>query len=413
MKKIMRILGLMAVGAVMVSCSSDGPESPVKVKALEPTAGMYDFVAAQNEAAFGMFADLYTHADGLGEADRLAYSPLSFSMVFSLVANGAEGETLNEMMKGLNCQDMTLESVNGFCAEMTRNFSGIDPAVSVAFANSVWIDKSLSVAPAFRAQVKKYYESAILSSDFSSLEAPRAINDWIYDHTNGCISEYFDPDNVLDFNTAIVNTLYFKAPWTNKFDKVNTRQEAFCDLECNSRMTPMMSSERKLDYAETDEALIASLGMGGDADSPTFTFSMIMPRETKNFRSMVAGMENAWFQDLRRHMTEREMVLKMPRFSVESSTDLDAILKKKGITLPFDNVNARFNVIDGQNWHIGGISQKVVFSADEDGAKAAAATVTEGSTGIPQTLEFNRPFVYVVTENATGVILFMGVVTSL
>ena len=174
----------------------------------------------------------------------------------------------------------------------------------------------------------------------------------------------------------------------------------------------MMSSERDFDYAETDEALIASLEMGGEADSPTFTFSMIMPNDTRNFKSMIVGMDYAKFQSLRRQMSRNTITIKMPRFSVESSIRLDGILKNKGIALPFDNANARFNVIDGQNWYINGISQKVVFSADEEGATAAAATIVGGSTGIPEILEFNRPFVYIVTENATGAILFMGVVTS-
>lgn len=412
MTTIKQFLGLLAIGVVMAGCSSDAPDAPVREKTLEPNAEMREFVAAQNEAAFGMFADLYTRAEALGEADKLAYSPLSFSTVFSLVANGAEGETLSQMMEGLNCRNMSLESVNGFCAEMTRNFSRIDPAVTVAFANSVWTDKNLTVAPAFRAQVEKYYDSAILSSDFSSLEAPRAINGWISDHTEGCIPQYLDPDKVLDAKTAIVNTLYFKAPWTNKFDKANTKKEAFRDLAGYLKMVPMMSSERDFDYAETDEALIASLEMGGEADSPTFTFSMIMPNDTRNFKSMIVGMDYAKFQSLRRHMSRNTITIKMPRFSVESSIRLDGILKNKGIALPFDNANARFNVIDGQNWYINGISQKVVFSADEEGATAAAATIVGGSTGIPEILEFNRPFVYIVTENATGAILFMGVVTS-
>jgi serpin B len=217
------------------------------------------------------------------------------------------------------------------------------------------------------------------------------------------------PDNVMMY---IVNALYFKGDWSEKFgfDVSATRETAFTKEDGSSIQVKMMSQNNRLSYYSDEYLATTSLPFGNKA----FSMMFILPDETVSFAGMLNQLKQPdYFARCLQSGSNTEVDLYIPQFKTEYEISLNETLQQLGMGIAFTDF-AGFSGISDKSLCISEVKQKVYVSVDEKGAEAAAVTSIETSvTSVgpnPQKVVFraDRPFLFAIRENSTGIVLFMG-----
>ncbi len=350
------------------------------------------------------------------EAPNLFFSPLSASLALTMVLNGAREATYRQMAGALGYGEQPIESINADNALLLHLLRSPDPQTETLVANSLWVQQGFSLLPSFTQACQKHYEAEVDTVDFIQNRdgAAERINGWVKQNTKGLIPKLFEPN---DFNPltrlVVVNTLYFKGKWQSPFDKQATSEQEFYLDEGKVKRVPMMHQSGKFDYLRGDGFQAVALPYGAGE----LSFYLFLPDEGRSLQAFLKELTaERWAQWLK-GFKPMEGDVGLPRFRIEATYPLKEPLQAMGITDAFDEQKADFSGIapltDGR-LYITKVLQKAVVEVDEEGTKAAAATgVVVGVTAYDPnrfTLIANRPFFFAIRHNATGAVLFMGIV---
>jgi serpin B len=201
-----------------------------------------------------------------------------------------------------------------------------------------------------------------------------------------------------DAASLLLNALYFKGAWANKFQKEYTRDEPFN----GGAEVPMMSKNEELGYMDNGLYQALKLPYGNGA----YQMTVILPHEGKTIGDVLDQMDGKNWQPV---FSDYDVDLKLPRFKIETKLSLAQIMKDLGMPTAF-SMDAEFPYFGNRGVFIDDMFQKAVIDLDEEGTTAAAITGIDVYTGRPEPATFyaNRPFIYIISEQSTGVILFMG-----
>jgi len=340
-------------------------------------------------------------------------SPSSVIFALAMTYNGAEGKTRQAMARTLEIEGTGLNDVNSAFADLQRMLGNADPKVQLKIANSLWVKQGLNLKPDFIERSKQYYAAEVTNLDFNKPAAPLTINSWVRNKTDNLIDKIVDqisPETIL----FLVNAMYFKGQWENEFDKEKTKEDDFQLPTGRQKKVQMMSQSGRYRYFADKDFQAVSLTYGTGRTS----MYVFLPDERitlKEFEGKLT-IENweSWMKSFR--MAPGEVML--PRFKVEYETDLNDALKTLGMSEAFDPNLADFSGIaevkQGGRIYISKVKHKTFAEVNEEGTKAAAVTGVEmGVTSAivptqPFTMKVNRPFLFVIRDNATGTILFIG-----
>ncbi|MBQ7324770.1 MAG: serpin family protein [Clostridia bacterium] len=404
-----------------------GQDSPVLESITDPVKGIYAlnhlvglkrepvadrkaddaFLSAYYDFAVKLFQDSNASKSG----DNHCFSPLSVMLALSMAANGADGQTLAEMEAllggGLSVDELNATLRTWLTAMMQRKYS----SSTLNAANSIWVREGIfKVNPAFLQTNANYYRSDFYEAPFDDSTADD-INRWINHHTNGMIEKMV---NEIDDQTMmyLINTLYLDAVWESKYRDEQLSEGIFHGTNGDSTVTMMYAVE---DYVlSMDGAIGFSKAMDG------YSFVAILPDEGIDIGDFVASLTAGQLQAFRGSSTRAEVHTKLPSFSYDSSISLTDLLKAY-IPSAMNPLTADFSkmgeTIHGDTLYIGNVQQDVSIKVGKNGIAAAAGTVVSLPTGAepPRTLPvyeitLDRPFVYLITDNTTGLPIFMGVV---
>jgi serpin B len=270
-------------------------------------------------------------------------------------------------------------------------------------ANTIYVNsgKGYELQQDFVEKANTFYNAQPEARDFYDGETWKVINQWASDHTHGMIPKVFSTED--DFNSDAVsyllNAIYFKGAWTNPFDKSNTRDEAFNGGD----KVPMMSQKEEFEYTENDLYQAVRLPYGNGA----YLMTLFLPREGKTIGDVLAKMDGHNWQF--KGEGGCQVDLKMPRFKTETGLKLAPIMSELGMPSAF-SAEAEFPYFGNRPVFISDMFQKAVIDLDEEGTTAAAVTVIATAQSLPREVTFhaNRPFFYVISEQSTGVIFFIG-----
>ena len=396
MKKFM----LLAMVTLLAACGKEGPEEypgePIPLTKAEEGIN-----ASANSFGFDVFHALY-------KEDQVLFSPLSASLALSMTATGADGNTAKQMTKVLGFDGFTTDEVNGYYKKMVPALLKADSKTVFEIANSLWISDNISVKKSFTDDCEKYYASEVHSADFSKQATIDKVNKWCSDKTHGKIKSILDgPDPMLVM--ALMNALYFNGTWTYPFpniseSKFNTISGKAVDME-------MMNVTAEFSYAEYDGFRMVNLPYGNGA----FSMKVILPKEDEDFGKAVKRFEAKTLDKLNGKVSKKTVSVIMPRFNFECQSNLKEVLVALGMEDAFDKVKADFSKMSDEELYIGFVKQKTFIDVNDKGTEAAAVTVVgmmKNSVGgsEPEIIYFNadRPFLFVIQENSTGAVLFVG-----
>lgn len=371
----------------------------------------HEMVNNNNSFAFS----LYNKTMGMNSR---VVSPLSVTYLMSMLANGADGETQQQILAtlgwaGEGIQQPSLQDINDYSRMLIEKTERLDKAVTVEIANYVAVNKEFKLNSKFQKSVERDYKAGVESLNFTSPSTLKRINDWCNDRTHGMIPSIInelDPDAV----SYLMNAIYFNGTWKDKFSKEETKQEMFRGYTRDIQYVDMMHRHGEYFYADGDGYSAVSIPYGNGA----FRMTVILPSEGSFLRDVMASMDGGKFQALQRSMEKCNVDLKIPRFTTEVDLPLNDIISALGAPLIF-SPQADFSQFARGDFYVSKMFQKAKIEVSEEGTKAAAVTaaIMMMSAVRPEkkrnvVFHADSPFAYIISENSTGSIYFMGQYTG-
>jgi serpin B len=329
--------------------------------------------------------------------------------------NGANTTTKQAMAEALGFGWMSDEEVNAGFKTLIESLENADKDVSLNIGDSVWIRSSFAdrVKPTFTNELSEYFMSEVYVRPFDG-STVTDVNSWIEDETNGKITKMVD-DIDSEIVMFLINAIYFKGAWVDKFDAALTRAADFKTVDGSAVQVDMMSRVGDYAYFGDDEVQIARLPYGRDK----VAMYVFLPSEGSSLEEFTSGLTGEELESYIAKVSERELELRMPKLKLEyGKVDLKDALTSLGMGLAFDRSAADFSGIADvapERLFIAFVDHKAVVEVNEEGTEAAAATnVGIGLTSVPIRTEFivDRPYMFVIRDDRSGSILFSGLISD-
>ncbi len=346
-------------------------------------------------------------------------SPLSLNMALGMVETGAAGDTKKALDAYLGNTDYAafaaeyLEHAKSFTHEENNEFSKYKNVFEIA--NSFWGSDTRPFSEDYKKRVAESFAAEIETIDFTKSEqAANKINGWVNKKTHEMIPAIIAPD-MLDADTAavLVNTIYFESAWSDKWS-VPKEKEKFTNADGSTVDIELMRNGGN-SYFENDNATAFSCRYKNGMQ-----FIGILPKNEGDFTLESLDLNSLLESESR----DYDVTAKMPKLNFESSFPLTDALKAAGLEVAFDPINADFTPMQGselEHFYISEVIQKTKLELDDEGTKAAAATViitkdTCEAVIDPREIKevfLNRPFAFLIYDDEAEQIVFMGKVTAL
>ena len=378
--------------------------------------------AIANPEQPGSFADaLVRELDAEG---NWSVSPYSIRLCLAMLANGAKGETQQELLNALSIDD--LDAFNQSVKELLETYDSYARIMSLETANSLWLNQSQlggegEFLPDYVRGMDEFFRAAV--EEVTNADSVERVNAWVSEKTHGKIPTILTEDN-REFVTALVNAVYFKAAWENEFNEERTDKADFTNADGTTGTVDMMHQTDGFGYYATPGIEALKMDYRNDAvdniegdnfeffRDADFSMYLIKADDTLDVQNF---LDNAEF-------TYGDVNVSVPKFKVEYSAALDEALQALGVRTVYDPENADLTAmldpssLPGQQHFLDTVLHKTYIAVDEKGTEAAAVTaaMTGEGSAMPSRPELVRiftadePFWFVIRDNAKGEILFTG-----
>ena len=396
------------------ACGDGSPTGPVdEITGLPRALSLNEelLVSAGNDFAFRFLDEVYQAAPD----SNLFLAPLSASMALGMTLNGAAGTTFDEMRSTLGFGSMSMDQVNDGYRDLIDLLRALDGSVELGIGNSIWYREGFPVRADFLQRTRTYFDAEVAELDFDDPGAVGVINSWVSGETNGKIQEIvqspIDPLTVM----FLINAVYFKGSWTQRFDRSKTVTAPFYSRDGSTGTVPLMQVEEDLRYGETESYQAVDLPYGGKA----FSMTVVLPKDGHAVGDLVSSLSPAAWAQIVAGLHRRPGTVHLPRFRMEWGTVLNETLQAMGMVDAFDPDYADFSGMSDlarqMGLHISEVKQKTYVDVNEEGTEAAGVTSVEVqilSNSSPFTFRADRPFLFVIRERFSETILFAGVLVE-
>ena len=405
MKKISILAALAALALSASACGKTPGDDPKnnEYKPLELTTKSAEFAEKGSTFTFNFIDRINANT-----TKDYIISPLSMQFLLGMILEGAKGETAEEICKVLGYGAGETEAVNEYCLSMLRQLPALDKKTTLTIANSIFVDDGWPLLDSYKRTVGQYYQAEVSNLNFADNAASlKAINGWCSDHTNGLIPKILDEVDP-DMLAYLLNALYFKSQWKEKFQKGMTADETFTDESGAKANVPMMKQNKAYGYTETDVYQEVRLPYGNGA----FSMYVFLPKGKYGVSDITASLRKADWNTTRNRLSTCEVDLWLPKFETKYHIKLNNLLSEMGMPRSFDPVNADFTAMSEFALCLSFVQQDAIIKVDEEGSEAAAVSsagmMKNTSVGPEKFVTFHadHPFLYLITESSTGAVLF-------
>ena len=393
-----------------VSCKKDNPNSD-KGKELELTLAEHLKVAADNAFTLKLVKQL--NSVGAGN-ENLFLSPLSVSFAMGMTSNGAKGETLQGINTAMEFNGFTQEAINIYYNKLITQLPNLDPNTKVNIANSIWYKQGFDVVPGFLTTNTDAYKAKVQALDFAAPTAKDQINQWVNGETQGKIPSIINniPGNVRMY---LINAIYFKSIWKNKFNAADTKKMSFKTSTGNTVQADFMTGHIEFgNYVDNDNGKFTQIAELPYSNN-RYSMVVILPDESSSVNELIANLDaikwNKWMKPMGGGSKNQ---VYFPKLKFSYATLLNDPLIALGMGKAFSDDADLTGISATGGINITEVKHKAYIEVNEQGTEAAAATsVVVGDTATaPTELNLNRPFLFAIRENSSGLILFAGVVNN-
>ena len=367
-------------------------------------------ILGQDNSAFAV--DLYQElcaSDG-----NVFFSPYSVSTALAMTYGGARGNTELEMAKTLRFS-LNQDDLHPAFAKVQSRLNQVQKAdnITLSIANSLWPQQGYRFLDEYLSLILESYDASITPVDFTQApeDAGTMINKWVEDKTQDKIKDLIQP-GTLDPLTRLllVSAIYFKGNWQNPFPPKKTENAPFHISLEESVQAPMMTQEEELRYANCGSFELLELPYAGYQVS----MYVLLPKTLEGLSQVEASLSTENLERWKDRLRDRKVLVFMPRFKMTSTFRLDKTLVSLGMVDAFSSTRANLAGMDGNpdRLYVGAVIHQAFVDVNEEGTEAAAATAVEVETrameATPTVFRADHPFVFIIQENWTWSILFMG-----
>lgn len=364
----------------------------------------------------------------LNRDENIFYSPYGINAALGILANGARGDTLKEILSALEVDDVATlnDGHKNFSALAEKNYRGENIFLE---SNLLLIDKSVigrGLNKNFQRVVKDVYKSDVREANFSgdSDGERKKITRWVADKTKNFIADYKSiatPATITD----LLNVVYFKGKWAMPFKAKNTAAQDFTNRDGTKSTVDMMSKvfDEEIAYRADDKFKAIKLPYSENA-----AMYLILPAQdgkldvAEMWHKQTPAYRAEFLDGLSKdYPFDGKVVVRLPKFELDIENDLVENLRAMGINLAFSGGAEFFDIVNDMQLKIGDAKHRAKVKVDEQGTEAAAVTevvMVEGTAPNrrpPKIVYFlaERPFLFVIRDTQSNVTLFAGVVNSL
>ncbi len=352
------------------------------------------------------------YASEAGKPGNIFFSPYSLYSAFAMAYEGAKGPTAEEMASVFSFAPSASELRAGLAA-LDKGLRESAKGAEFSQANSFWAQKGYKFLPDYLKVLGDTYSAEARTADFKeeAESARKEINSWTEKRTKGRIKDLFPPDSLNSLTRLVlVNAVYFKGQWQTTFDKAMTFEADFNKSVGEKVKVKMMSAPaaRSAEYAENDDLQALRLPY----KSGSLAMLVLLPRREKTAADAEKYLESGRLAELRSSMTTEKVKIFFPRFTFGYGMKVNSALAALGMPTAFTD-KADFSGMDGtRELYIQNAFHKAFVEVNEEGTEAAAATgVAMGLKSMPmgqKTFRADRPFLFLIEDTRTGLILFLG-----
>ncbi len=392
----------------------DITERPTELRGLTPA----QTVALRGGNDFGLKLLRRLYAERQDKRANVFVSPVSASMSLGMMLNGAGGETFNAMGDVLGLNGLLMVEANEAYKDLMALLVSLDPSVEFRVANNSWLEVGFQIRRDYLRRLQEAFDARIENVRFGDSHMAGVINSSVEEATVGRVTELVTPEEFAGLVALLVNTVYFKAEWTDPFNPTQTTTVEFRRADGSTVSVPLMGQmlDARVGGGEDfgEDFVVVELPYGGGA----FSMMVVVPTGDATLTDLVEGMDGERWQEVVDALRgEVRTEVRLPRFELTYEKVLNDVLKAIGMEVAFDASRADFSWMLGNEGlsvrpHIGWVKQKSFIRVDEQGTETATATGTAFATSGNSVLQADRPFLFAIRERLYGTILVVGTVTD-
>lgn len=367
---------------------------------------------SNNAFAVDLYRQLRAHPG------NLFFSPASISTALAMAYSGASGSTATEMASALHFT-LPPEELHPAMGALLARFNAPHQGYEFRVADALWVQQGGHFFPAFLNIIKTDYAAGLHTVDFVHASEPArdTINQWVAQQTANKIKDLLQPGVVnADTRLVLTNAIYFKGNWQDQFEETKTASEDFYLTAAEPVKAPLMHRTGSYAYFNAGAFQLLDLPYKGRDLSMIVLLPNAVDGLSSLEQSITAVSLGEW---LDRTKPVTKVNLSLPRFKITREFDLDEALRALGMRQAFDRATADFSAINGKRdlW-IGAAVHKAFVDVNEEGTEAAAATgIGFRSMAMmreppPVVFRADHPFLFLIRDNHSGSILFIGRVTD-
>lgn len=353
----------------------------------------------------------------LTEQKNPLISPLSVASALTMAGLGANGRTLEQITGVLK------ESPEDLALYLRSFMNTADKTDGISLANSIWLNGTrFAVKKDFVTDCTEYLDAEVFSDPFDKSTISK-INNWITRKTDGEIKNALDeiPAAAMAY---LINTVLFDAEWVNPYTSFSTVQsQDFTTEDGRKQNVSMLCSSHTSSKVFT---LGKTTGIFSGYKNG-YSFVALLPDEGVSLREAAKSFTAKEFISTVANKTSRSEFehtgtiynVRLPKFDFECSFELKDALGRMGVDDAFCEKAdfAKMGTSKDGYIYLSRVIHKTHIALTEKGTKAGAATIAEmkaGSARIEEVklLYFDRPFLYAIVENESGMPVFFGAVTD-
>ncbi len=337
------------------------------------------------------------------------FSPFSVSNALTMTLNGAGGATQQAMNEALGLRALPRDEINQANGLLLPSLTHPDPQVELSVANALWANQGVTLAPAFQARCRQFYDARAETLDFHSPSAAATINGWVSENTRGKINRLVSSGDLVRSPAVLTNAVYFHGMWSRQFHKAATQDGPFTLEDGSTKTLPLMSQTGTYSYLATPQFQAVSLPYGAGRMS----MYVFLPTPGADLTTVMTSLTAQEWQNRVGQMRPTLLTLFLPRFKAQYEARLKGPLTEIGMGMAFGE-KADFTPMGLSRGFIGEVIHKAILEVDEQGTVAAAATgvrMHSLAIAVPNTvMRVDHPFFCAIRDNATGTVLFAGVI---
>ena len=349
--------------------------------------------------------------------DNVVFSPFSVLMLLSIAADAVDGETRQEIFNVIS-SELPYEKYRDMISEMQRLFTEVvcvhdsedeyEKGGEVVSANAVCVQKSIvnSLNADYEDHLAKYYGRLFASEDIVA-----DVNAWVKENTRGMIEQVAD-DSMKQMMACLMNAIAFEAEWEEIYDEDDIYEDDFTDIDGNVHEVQMMDST-EFSYIENEDFS----GFIKPYKGMDYSYMALLPKQ-EGQTAMDSAIESLNLSQLFESAIDKKVYVTMPEFKYDFGKDLTDFCKKLGINTLF-SPQADFSPLSSEWLKMEAIIHKAHIEVDRKGTKAAAVTMGVVVCGCAPSFEeyksvrLDRPFIYAIVHNSTGLPVFAGIVNHI